>query len=51
MNRLILKYAYPVTAVILVIFAWVIYSRISGGWSNIVILAVAAAIVWLFFGS
>lgn len=47
MNRLILKYAYPVTAVILAIFAWVIYSRLSHGWSNIVVLAVAAAIVWV----
>jgi hypothetical protein len=47
-NRLILKYAYPVTAVILVIFAWVVYQRISQGWSEIVTLAIAAAIVWVF---
>lgn len=47
MNRLILKYAYPVTAVILVIFAWVIYQRLLHGWSNIVVLASAAVIVWL----
>jgi hypothetical protein len=47
MNRLILKYAYPVTAVILVIFAWVVYQRISQGLSEIVTLAIAAAIVWL----
>jgi hypothetical protein len=47
MNRLILKYPYPVTAVILAIFAWVIYSRMSGGWSNIITLAVAAVIVWV----
>jgi hypothetical protein len=46
MNRLILKYAYPVTAVILVIFAWVVYSRISRGWSEVIPLAVAAVIVW-----
>lgn len=46
MNRLILKYAYPITAVILAIFAWVVYSRISRGWSEIVTLAVAAGIVW-----
>ena len=46
MNRLILKYAYPVTAVILAIFAWVVYSRISRGWSEVVPLAVAAVIVW-----
>ena len=29
MNRLILKYGYPITAVILVIFAWVVYRRIA----------------------
>ena len=46
MNRLILKYKYPVTAVILVIFAWVIYARISHGWSDVITLAVAAVIVW-----
>ena len=47
MNRLILKYSYPVTAVIMLIFAWVIYSRISRGWSEVIVLAIAAAIVWL----
>jgi len=48
MNRLILKYKYFVTAVIMLIFAWVIYTRISqGGWSNIITLAVAAVIVWV----
>jgi len=46
MNRLILKYGYPVTAVILAIFAWVIYTRISRG-SDMVTLAVAAVIVWV----
>ena len=46
MNRLILKYAHPITAVILVIFAWVIYRRIAQGWSEIITLAVAAVIVW-----
>lgn len=46
MNRLILKYQYPVTAVILLIFAWVIYTRISQGWGDIITLAVAAVIVW-----
>jgi len=46
MNRLIVKYKYPVTAVILLIFAWVIYSRLSQGLSNIITLAVAAVIVW-----
>jgi hypothetical protein len=47
MNRLILKYKYPVTAVILLILAWVIYMRISQGWSEITTLAIAAAIVWV----
>lgn len=46
MNRLILKYGYPITAVILAIFAWVVYRRISRGWSEIIPLAVAAGIVW-----
>jgi hypothetical protein len=47
MNRLIVKYAYPITTVILVIFALVIYQRLTHGWSNIVVLAVAAVIVWV----
>ncbi|TAM66929.1 MAG: DUF1254 domain-containing protein [Microbacteriaceae bacterium] len=47
MNRLILKYGYPITAVILAVFAWVVYQRIAGGWGAIVPLVVAAAIVWL----
>src|SRR6478735_1012651 len=46
MNRIILKYGYPITAVILAIFAWVIYQRIARGWGEIITLAVAAVIVW-----
>ena len=46
MNRLILKYGYPITAVILAVFAWVIYRRISSGWSAVIPLAVTAVIVW-----
>jgi len=46
MNRLILKYAYPITAVILAVFGWVIYQRISHGWRGIIPLAVTAVIVW-----
>jgi hypothetical protein len=46
MNRLILRYGYPITAVILAVFAWVVYRRISLGWSEIVPLAIAAGIVW-----
>ncbi|MEP6560927.1 MAG: DUF1254 domain-containing protein [Nakamurella sp.] len=47
MNRLIMKNAYPMTAVILAIFVWVVYQRLSRGWSDVVVLAVAAAIVFL----
>ncbi|WP_415855263.1 DUF1254 domain-containing protein [Sinomonas sp. G460-2] len=47
MNYLILKYAYPLTAVILAIFAWVAYQRISRGWAEIVPLAIAAGVVWV----
>lgn len=47
MNRLILRYGYPITAVILAIFAWVVYQRASGGWPAIVPLAIAAVIVWV----
>jgi hypothetical protein len=46
MNRLILKYGYPITAVILAVFAWVIYRRISLGWREVIPLAIAAVIVW-----
>src|SRR3984893_6981146 len=46
MNRLILKYGYPITAVILAVFAWVIYQRISRGWSQVIPLAVTAVVVW-----
>lgn len=46
MNRLILKYGQPITAVILVVFAWVVYQRISSG-SEILPLAIAAVILWV----
>ncbi|GAP59137.1 hypothetical protein AHiyo1_23660 [Arthrobacter sp. Hiyo1] len=45
MNRLILKYGRPLTAVILAVFAWVIYRRIANG-DGIVPLVIAAVIVW-----
>jgi hypothetical protein len=45
-NRLILKYPYPFTAVILLIFAWVVISRLARGVDAIIPLALAAAIVW-----
>ncbi|HKU29450.1 MAG TPA: DUF1254 domain-containing protein [Arthrobacter sp.] len=47
MNRLILKYGFPITAVILAIFAWVVYQRISRGWNEVVPLAIAAVVVWV----
>jgi hypothetical protein len=46
-NRLILKYPYPVTAVILLIFAWVVAQRLARGVEAIIPLAVAAIVVWL----
>jgi hypothetical protein len=46
MNRLILKYRYPITAVILVIFAWVVIQRLARGVDAIIPLAVAALVVW-----
>lgn len=47
MNRLILKYGYPLAAIILAVFVWVVSSRISRGWSEVVPLAVAAIVVWV----
>jgi hypothetical protein len=48
MNRFILRYGYVITAVILVVFAWVVYQRIAhGGWDQIVVLAIAAGVVWI----
>ena len=46
MNRLIVKYGYPITVVILLIFAWVVYRRLSLGWSAMIPLAVTAIVVW-----
>jgi hypothetical protein len=46
MNRLILRYGYPITAVILLIFAWVIVQRASGGWAALAPLVIAAVVVW-----
>jgi hypothetical protein len=45
-NRLILKYSYPVTAVILLIFAWVVIQRLARGVDAIIPLMVAAVVVW-----
>ena len=46
MNRLILKYPYPITAVILLILAWVVVQRLARGVDAIIPLAVAAVVVW-----
>src|SRR3954463_5970741 len=46
MNRLIVKYGYPLTAAVLALFGWVVYQRISRGWSEVVPLAVTGVIVW-----
>lgn len=48
MNRLILKHGRVITIVILVIFAWVIYSRIAkGGVAAIILLASVAVGLWV----
>jgi len=45
-NRLILKYPYPVAAVILLIFVWVVIQRLARGVDAMLPLALAAVIVW-----
>src|SRR5579863_7701248 len=45
MNRLILKYAYPITFVILAILAWVVYRVFAAG-SGIPRFVVVIVIVW-----
>ena len=47
MNYLILKHGHAVTFGILAVLAWVVYRRISLGWSEVVLLAEAAGIVWV----
>jgi len=46
MNKLILKYAYPLTFALLVLLAWVVYRRFSTG-SGVIPLAVAGVSVWV----
>ncbi len=46
MNRFILKYAYPITFVILAILAWAAYRQFSMGWSSFITYAIVAVIVW-----
>src|ERR1700692_536635 len=45
MNRLILKYKYPITFAILAVLAWVIYRIFSGG-SGLIAFVVVVVIVW-----
>ena len=47
MNRVILRYPYPIAAVILLVFALVVAQRLTRGVESIVPLAVAAVVVWL----
>jgi len=49
-NRLILKYPYSITAVILLIFAWVVAQRLTRGVDSIIPLAAAAVGMWLLGG-
>src|SRR5437660_12763965 len=46
MNRLILKYKYPVTFAILAVLAWVVYRYLSIGGSQLITFVVVAVIVW-----
>jgi hypothetical protein len=46
MNRLILKYGYPITVAILAILAWVTYRYVSEGGSKLITYIVVAVIVW-----
>jgi len=46
MNRLILKYGYPITFAILAILAWVTYRYIAEGGSKLITYVVVAVIVW-----
>src|ERR1700730_11994331 len=45
MNRLILKYKYPITFAILAVLAWVVYRIFSGG-SGLIVFVVVVVIVW-----
>jgi len=46
MNRLILKYKYPVTFAILAVLAWVVYRYFSMGGSQLITFVVVAVLVW-----
>ena len=46
MNRLILKYKYPVTFAILAVLAWVVYRVISMGGSQLITFVAVVVLVW-----
>ncbi|GAC1425710.1 MAG: hypothetical protein NVSMB54_10630 [Ktedonobacteraceae bacterium] len=46
MNRLILKYKYPITFAILAVLAWVVYRYFSMGGSRLMTFVVVAVLVW-----
>ena len=46
MNRLILKYKYPITFAILAVLAWVVYRYFSMGGSQLITFVVVAVVVW-----
>jgi hypothetical protein len=46
MNRLILKYKYPITFAILAVLAWVVYRYFSMGGSRLITFVVVAVLVW-----
>jgi hypothetical protein len=46
MNRLILKYSYPITFAILAVLAWVVYRVVSAGGSGLIGFAAVVVLVW-----
>src|SRR5260370_24572749 len=46
MNRLILKYKYPITFAILAVLAWVVYKYFSMGGGRLILFIVVAVLVW-----
>ena len=48
MNRLILKYKYPITFAILAVLAWVVYRYFSLGGGQLISFVVVAVLVWGF---
>src|SRR5436305_14000568 len=46
MNRLILKYKYPITFAILAVLAWVVYRYFSMGGSQLITFVVVSVLVW-----